>query len=143
MGHVAPKSSVSKFEVGDRVQANGEPDDWDIGTVEKVLDWEGYDGVSYYVRFDVSGVKCVDEASLHLVWRRPAHAAATADDPVHHPSHYQLPSGIEVIDITRHESYLRGNILKYVLRAPHKGNELQDLEKARQYLDWEIERVRG
>ena len=63
------------------------------------------------------------------------------NDPVHHPNHYFHPSGIEVIDITRYESFLRGNILKYVLRAPYKGHELQDLKKAAQYLQWEIERI--
>lgn len=33
--------------------------------------------------------------------------------------------------------------MKYVLRAPYKGNELQDLLKAREYLNWEIERVQS
>lgn len=56
--------------------------------------------------------------------------------------HYkQHPSGIEAIQITRHESFLRGNIIKYLLRAPYKGAELSDLKKALQYLQWEIERV--
>ena len=63
------------------------------------------------------------------------------EDVVRNPSHYQHPSGIEVIDITRYESFLRGNIIKYVLRAPYKGSELQDLRKAAQYLEWEIERI--
>lgn len=63
-------------------------------------------------------------------------------DPVKKASHYNShPSGIEVIDIIREESFLRGNIIKYVMRAPYKGNELQDLLKARQNLDWEIDRV--
>lgn len=63
-------------------------------------------------------------------------------DAVNHPKHYvSHPSGIETIAITRHETFLRGNILKYVLRAPYKGTELQDLRKAAQYLQWEIERV--
>lgn len=65
------------------------------------------------------------------------------DDPVN-PSHYSAhPSGVEPIVITRHESFLRGNVLKYVLRAPFKGRELVDMRKARQYLDWEIERLEG
>ena len=63
------------------------------------------------------------------------------EDVVRNPSHYKHPSGIEVIDITRYESFLRGNIIKYVLRAPYKGSELQDLKKAAQYLEWEIERI--
>ena len=62
-------------------------------------------------------------------------------DPVKNPSHYAHPSGIEVIEITRYESFLRGNILKYILRAPYKNDELEDLKKAMQYLQWEIERV--
>lgn len=65
-------------------------------------------------------------------------------DPINHPTHYMAhPSGVEAITITRHESFLRGNVLKYVLRAPYKGNELQDMLKAQQYLAWEIERLRG
>lgn len=63
------------------------------------------------------------------------------EDAVHHPQHYYHPSGIEAIQITRHESFLRGNILKYVLRAPYKGSELEDLKKAAVYLQWEIERL--
>lgn len=64
------------------------------------------------------------------------------EDVVNNPRHYLHPSGIEAIEITRHESFLRGNIIKYVLRAPYKGTELQDLEKASVYLAWEIERVK-
>lgn len=60
---------------------------------------------------------------------------------VSHPAHYAHPSGVEVIEITKHESFLRGNIIKYVLRAPYKGNELEDMQKAAQYLSWEIERL--
>ena len=61
---------------------------------------------------------------------------------ISNPKHYVThPSGIEPIEITRHETFLRGNVLKYVMRAPYKGNELQDLEKAQQYLEWEIQRV--
>lgn len=63
------------------------------------------------------------------------------NDMVKNPKHYAHPSGVEVIEITRHESFLRGNIIKYVLRAPYKGSELEDLKKAAQYLEWEIERI--
>lgn len=63
-------------------------------------------------------------------------------DPVNHPAHYTAhPSGVEPILITRHETFLRGNVLKYVMRAPYKGRELEDLLKARTYLNWEVERV--
>lgn len=57
-------------------------------------------------------------------------------DPVSHPAHYTLGS-IEVFDfITAWDlSFAEGNVVKYVVRAPHKGKRLQDLKKARWYLD--------
>lgn len=49
---------------------------------------------------------------------------------------------IEVIDILKYYltideyiGFLKGNVLKYVLRANHKGNHLEDLEKAQWYLN--------
>jgi hypothetical protein len=69
-------------------------------------------------------------------------AVKSQHDPIKHPKHYTShPSGIEPIEICAYETFYRGNILKYVMRAPYKGSELQDLKKARQYLDWEISRV--
>jgi hypothetical protein len=62
-------------------------------------------------------------------------------DPVLSPSHYDLPGGIQVIDLIRGESFLRGNALKYIFRAPHKGKELEDMKKAAEYVKWEIERL--
>lgn len=56
-------------------------------------------------------------------------------DPVNHPAHYQAhPSGVECIQITEHMDFLLGNVIKYVWRAEMK-NGVQDLEKARWYLD--------
>lgn len=66
-------------------------------------------------------------------------------DPVNHPKHYtQHPSGVECITITRHMNFNLGNAIKYVWRAGLKGSAptIQDLEKARWYLDDEITRRR-
>jgi hypothetical protein len=61
-------------------------------------------------------------------------------DNVNKPAHYNMhPSGIEVMDIVKHETFLRGNVIKYVMRAPYKGKEVEDLKKARRCLDLEIE----
>lgn len=58
---------------------------------------------------------------------------------VDHPPHYQwLPNGVEVIDITELFGFRLGNVLKYILRHEHKGKPLEDLKKARFYLDREI-----
>lgn len=62
-------------------------------------------------------------------------------DMVNHPPHYKShPSGVEVIEITEHMNFCLGNVIKYVLRADHKGSATQDLEKALWYLRREIER---
>jgi hypothetical protein len=65
----------------------------------------------------------------------------TDDDPVNHPNHYNAhPSGIECIQITEHMGFCLGNAVKYIWRADLKENAIQDLEKARWYLDREIKR---
>lgn len=38
--------------------------------------------------------------------------------------------------------FLAGNVVKYVCRAPFK-NGLEDLKKARQYIDWMIAQAEG
>ena len=66
----------------------------------------------------------------------------TIGDPVNHPSHYTShPSGVEVIQITEHMNFCLGNAIKYILRADHKGNQIQDLKKAAWYINREIDRL--
>jgi hypothetical protein len=60
---------------------------------------------------------------------------------VDHPLHYNSQgSGIECIDVVEWMGFSLGNAIKYIWRADHKGNDIEDLEKARWYLDREIER---
>ncbi len=62
-------------------------------------------------------------------------------DPVNHPSHYtQFP--VEVIDLVEHLNFNRGNAVKYLCRAGAKDDKLQDLQKAKWYVEREIERVK-
>jgi len=62
-------------------------------------------------------------------------------DPIN-PSHYQNhPSGIECIQITEHMNFCRGNAIKYLWRAGEKGDAIEDLRKARWYVDREIARL--
>lgn len=59
-------------------------------------------------------------------------------DAVNHPPHYnEHPSGVECITITEHMGFCLGNVMKYVWRADLKGG-IEDLKKARWYLDREI-----
>ena len=65
------------------------------------------------------------------------------DDEVNHPSHYTShPSGIECIQITEHMNFCLGNAVKYIWRAGLKGSNVEDLEKARFYVNREIERIK-
>lgn len=66
---------------------------------------------------------------------------------VDHPEHYNShPSGIECIDIVRHENFNRGNAIKYIWRAGLKGKGLDsaivDIEKAIWYLQDELNRIK-
>lgn len=65
-------------------------------------------------------------------------------DEVNNPQHYNQ-NGIEVIDVI--ETYTPdnprlANVLKYVCRHSYKGKPLEDLEKAKWYLDREINKRR-
>ena len=66
------------------------------------------------------------------------------DDPVNHPSHY-TQGKIEVIDFLDDQNFgpYEWQVVKYICRAKHKGNELQDLKKARWYLNRRIEQLEG
>jgi hypothetical protein len=60
-------------------------------------------------------------------------------DAVDHPEHYKV-GGIETIDFIEAKklNYNIGNVVKYLTRADHKGNKLEDLRKAQWYLTREI-----
>lgn len=73
-------------------------------------------------------------------------------DVISSPKHYQGAHGMEVRDVQRNfvPHYQRyggmvasdaGNVIKYILRAPLK-NGVEDLKKARKYLNWMIEEVK-
>ena len=62
---------------------------------------------------------------------------------VNHPAHYNAhPAGIECIDIIEHFTFNIGSAVKYLWRNGLKETpRLEDLEKARWYIDREIQRV--
>lgn len=64
-------------------------------------------------------------------------------DPVNHPQHYTSdPSGIECIEVVRHRTFNIGNAMKYLWRAGKKGDVIQDLQKAKWYIEDEINRIK-
>lgn len=69
---------------------------------------------------------------------RTTTVTAVPEDVVNHPSHYKS-NGLEAIDVLEAFGLTRDgrlfNVGKYILRAGKKDNELQDLKKAKWYLD--------
>lgn len=72
----------------------------------------------------------------------------TVDKMVVHPPHYQSKAGLEVIDVIEAftadlqgiEATDTGNVIKYICRWKNK-NGIQDLQKAKWYLEHLIESV--
>lgn len=80
-----------------------------------------------------------------LEWAADNLSDDATTDPVNHPSHYTAGS-LECIDAIEAmlegypnavEGFLAGQVLKYLWRAPLKGNRHQDLSKA----DWYLKRL--
>lgn len=77
---------------------------------------------------------------------------ATTSENVAHPSHYTYGK-IECIDfiLDKEFDFCLGNAIKYIVRAGKKHSEgmsdqaknIEDLEKAKQYIDFEIEHIKG
>lgn len=140
--------SKEKIEVGDWVlTSDSESKKYD----KKVLQVHHFDGEDIYLtppvgegdswRFDTSGVTKVENPTTHesaAKAREEDTLQLISHNPVS-PDHYSYPGGVQVIDLTRHMDFLLGNVVKYVARAGRKGNRLDDLQKAAQYLRWAIE----
>ena len=78
----------------------------------------------------------------NVVMDMSEHAQLSKLSKVNHPLHYNAGK-IEVIDaIADWElDFIEGNVVKYVTRAKHKGDEIGDLKKARWYLDYLIKNL--
>jgi len=96
----------------------------------------GFVGSGRYKEFDPAKVNFEPEIYAKKLEK--------ALDLINHPPHYKShPSGIECIQITEHMGFCLGNVIKYVWRAGEKENttRLEDLKKAKWYLEREIERL--
>jgi hypothetical protein len=83
-----------------------------------------------------------EPAVVTITVAEPSAVEAVTADMVNHPPHYTT-GGIETIDFIEakglHKHYHLANAIKYISRAPYKGNYLEDLEKATWYLQREIQ----
>ena len=63
------------------------------------------------------------------------------NDVVNSPPHYtEHPSGIECIQVTEHMGFNLGNAIKYIWRCDLKKDAIEDLKKAKWYIDREIQK---
>jgi len=64
---------------------------------------------------------------------------------IDHPKHYNMTKYevIEVLDEWFPNDPLIWQVVKYLARAKHKGNELEDLKKAQFYLNRKINKLNG
>ena len=94
---------------------------------------------------EIRAKPCSPGGSDGRVWNVPT---PNYGDNVNSPPHYTSSDAkcaacgcpIECIDITRHYSFSIGNAIKYLWRAEHKGNAIEDLQKAHWYIQDEIEK---
>lgn len=74
-------------------------------------------------------------------------AARSQVERVNHPSHYGGDKPREVIKCIMEWglNFNTGNAVKYIARAGKKDpkKEIEDLEKAKFYLDYELQRLKG
>ena len=89
-----------------------------------------------------------DKASFYIYACDPRDLCPEKDDMVNHPSHYQSKNGLEAIQVIEAftdklhgiEATDTGNVIKYILRW-HEKNGLEDLKKAKWYLEHLINHV--
>jgi ribosomal protein L21E len=164
--------SNQKFQVGDRVvvvdpgrtffRSRGEVVEvfdrspWDYKVKLPDEEWEVplpylADELEHEFVYDMLSAPPADEdSSMTQVDMRPNvdHTGNEGEDVINHPSHYAdgWSNGAEVIDITEHLNFNRGNAVKYLSRAGKKGGsekELEDLQKALWYVTREVLRLGG
>jgi hypothetical protein len=123
----APSPAAKPPRVGDVVKWSG--CSWVVTEAGRRLRLERLEGLERRHAW-------LDPEELHHPSEPPA-AAPTVDHPRHYNAH---PSGVECIVVAEAFGFNIGNVIKYVWRADEKGGSIEDLKKARWYLDREIAR---
>lgn len=127
-----PKNKVSPKDKQPEKVAESAPVISKMETTESYINSESVQGLYDCVNADDVKVSCVTTDI------KPK----TISNVIDHPSHYNRGK-IEVIDFIEDQglSFHLGNVIKYIVRAGSKGDKLEDLKKARWYLDRYINEV--
>ena len=103
-------------------------------------------------KYCTSGDDCCEKCWDREIPEQVSERHPSINDSVSHPSHYTYGK-IECIDFIfdKDLNFALGNAIKYIVRAGHKSSEgmsdddkaIQDLEKAKQYIDFQIAHIKG
>jgi hypothetical protein len=108
------------------------------GKIHPCNDCEGYDKWVNRSIFIRASAKPLSEAIKEWVDCKEDEEIV---DIVNQPPHYtEHPSGIECIQVTEHMGFNLGNAIKYIWRCDLKKDAIEDLKKAKWYIDREIDR---
>ena len=106
-----------------------------------VVDLEFRDGSTQHQRLAGDYYWEHDNDPEDIIAYRVEEGTPKPADPVNHPPHYTAhPSGVECIQVTEHMGFNLGNAVKYIWRCDSKKDAIEDLKKARWYIDREITR---
>lgn len=106
---------------------------------ERSLTWDGLE----VKPSDFHEIKESEIPKHSMILENPDTGAAV--DQKHYQTAEKEPIEIMQMYFTAQEMYgfCKGNALKYILRSRFKGHELQDMEKALQYVEWAVDVLKG
>ena len=118
----------------------------DKRTIEEVMNvWKNDTMIRPQLKALFSGeFKEIVESKLEVLQSaKSSRYSESKPKPEPKSQHYKKhKSGIECIDVVQHMNFNRGNAIKYIWRAGLKNDTIEDLKKAIDYLNYEIERVK-
>lgn len=142
--------SVGDLSIGEYIKISDRDNKQRYGQVLNVYQDVFYLKYVAVVKVDGIGTIKIDDNYDFISVPRPTskEVEKTLDDKVNHPSHYQGRKGIDVIEFLYQQltfeefkGFMKGNMIKYPVRAGRKDNELADIKKARDYADRLIEKL--
>lgn len=142
--------SVGDLSIGEYIKFSDRDKKQRYGQVLNVYQDVFYLKYVAVVKVDGIGTIKIDDNYDFISVPRPTskEVEKTLDDKVNHPSHYQGRKGIDVIEFLYQQltfeefkGFMKGNMIKYPVRAGRKDNELADIKKARDYADRLIEKL--